>query len=264
MDIKKSIEDHLIKIEKKFNSNKIQGVDIINITQSKQLNLFIMKNLYDLWAINFKKNKIKYFNYDSTEVINATENMMNTLSNNISIEHNDFKILFEKAFQNLIQLAEKPKEFIKRDLIISKWHDAETLKKRSKYFKYYNELFIILINKMKENNEISLKSSELINYVDDITIDIDESLINEVCNLIDCTKEELVTSSERTYSDYSSFSLDKKEVDNLMLQACSKKSFEEAALFILEYLKTNHDNKLSIEDIRKLLYDLKENLSLSS
>ena len=92
-------------LKKKFNTNKIQGVDIINITQSKQLNLFIMKNLYDLWAINFKKNKIKYFNYDSTEVINATENMMNTLSNNISIEHNDFKILFEKAFQNLMQLA---------------------------------------------------------------------------------------------------------------------------------------------------------------
>ena len=60
--------------------------------------------------------------------------------------------------------------------------------KKSKYFKYYKELFDILINKMKENNEISLKASEIINYIDEVTIDINESLVNETCNLVGCDK----------------------------------------------------------------------------
>ena len=44
---------------------------------------------------------------------------------------------------------------------------------------------------MKENNEISLKASEIINYIDGVTIDINESLVNETCNLIGCDKENL-------------------------------------------------------------------------
>ena len=71
MDLKKSIDNHLKIVEKKFSLGKIKGIDIINITESKQLNLLIIKSLYDQWILNFEKNKLKYFNYEAADVVKA-------------------------------------------------------------------------------------------------------------------------------------------------------------------------------------------------
>ena len=265
MDLTKSIESLLIKIEKKFSSNKIKGADIINITQSKQLNLLIIKNLYDQWTENFENNKIKYFDYESLDVVNASENMMNTLSNNISIDLNDFKSLLLNSLEDLVQLTAYPKDFIKRDLISSGLYDEEKLEKKSKYFKYYSELFVILINQMRENNELSLKASEIINSIDDITIDINDSLIKETCEIIGCEKEELFDKIEEKQSDYYSFfTLSNNEVDNLILEASTKETFEEAANLVLRNLKNVHEKKFTNKDIRTLLHKLKDNHSLST
>ena len=253
MDLKKSIDNHLKIVEKKFSLGKIKGIDIINITESKQLNLLIIKSLYDQWILNFEKNKLKYFNYEAADVVKASENMMNILSNNISIEFNDFKIIFKQAFEKLIFLTTDPKQFIKKDL----------LEKKSKYFKYYKELFDILINKMKENNEISLKASEIINYIDEVTIDINESLVNETCNLVGCDKKNLFNITIKKESDYYSFfSLTSKEVDNLILEASSKETFEEAANIILNNINNDYSNKLTSKEIRSLLHKLKKDQSL--
>lgn len=263
MDLKKSIDNHLKIVEKKFSLGKIKGIDIINITESKQLNLLIIKSLYDQWILNFEKNKLKYFNYEAADVVKASENMMNILSNNISIEFNDFKIIFKQAFEKLIFLTTDPKGFIKKDLLSSNLYDEEKLEKKSKYFKYYKELFDILINKMKENNEISLKASEIINYIDEVTIDINESLVNETCNLVGCDKENLFNITIKKESDYYSFfSLTSKEVDNLILEASSKETFEEAANIILNNINNDYSNKLTSKEIRSLLHKLKKDQSL--
>ena len=86
MDLNRSCENQLKKIEKTISSNKVKGKDLIKITDSKQLNLFLIKNIYDKWNQNFKKNKMNYFDYEAKEVEEATNNMMNVLSNNICID----------------------------------------------------------------------------------------------------------------------------------------------------------------------------------
>lgn len=265
MDLIKSTERILIKIEKKYQSSKIKGSDILNITSSKQLNLIIIKNIYDQWANNFEKNKIKYFDYNSLDVINASENMMNILSNNISIDLKDFNTLLLKSLEDLVELTAKPKDFIKKDLINTILFDEEKLEKKSKYFKYYNELFSILINKMKEKNELSLKGSEVINYLDEITIEINENLVKETCDIVDCKKKDLLQKIEKNNSDYYSFfSLTNNEVDNLLLEASSKETFEEAANLILQNLKNDYDKNLTNNNIKDLLYKLKKKYFLPS
>ena len=265
MDLIKSTERILIKIEKKYQSSKIKGSDILNITSSKQLNLIIIKNIYDQWANNFEKNKIKYFDYNSLDVINASENMMNILSNNISIDLKDFNTLLLKSLEDLVELTAKPKDFIKKDLINTILFDEEKLEKKSKYFKYYNELFSILINKMKEKNELSLKGSEVINYLDEITIEINENLVKETCDIVDCKKKDLLQKTEKNNSDYYSFfSLTNNEVDNLLLEASSKETFEEAANLILQNLKNDYDKNLTNTNIKDLLYKLKKKYFLPS
>jgi Holliday junction resolvase-like predicted endonuclease len=265
LDLIKSTERILIKIEKKYQSSKIKGSDILNITSSKQLNLIIIKNIYDQWANNFEKNKIKYFDYNSLDVINASENMMNILSNNISIDLKDFNTLLLKSLEDLVELTAKPKDFIKKDLINTILFDEEKLEKKSKYFKYYNELFSILINKMKEKNELSLKGSEVINYLDEITIEINENLVKETCDIVDCKKKDLLQKIEKNNSDYYSFfSLTNNEVDNLLLEASSKETFEEAANLILQNLKNDYDKNLTNNNIKDLLYKLKKKYFLPS
>ena len=112
MDLNSSIEKHFEKIKNDFKDNKIKGSDIINITQFKQLNLFIIKNIYDEWLINYEKNKIDYFNYNSDEVVTATRNVMNILSNNILISLDSFKKLFRSSAISVVDLANNPKNFI--------------------------------------------------------------------------------------------------------------------------------------------------------
>ena len=262
MDLKKSSQNLLNKIEKKFSANKIKGADIISITQSKQLNLLIIKNLYDEWVENFENNKIKYFDYDSLDVVNASKKMMNVLSNNISIDLKDFNLLLLNSIKDLVQLTAYPKDFIKRDLASTSLCDEEKLEKKSKYFQYYRELFVILINKMKDNNELSLKSSEIIKYMDDITIDVNDDLIKDTCEIIGCDKEELFNKPEEKLSNYYSFfSLSNNEVDNLILEASTQETFEDAANLILKNLKKDN-SKLTSKDIRSLLHKLKDNHSL--
>ena len=86
MNIYNLINKFLKKINAKISNNEILGKDLINLTESKQINLFIIKNIHEEWNKNFKKNKLDYFNYEDPEVISSINNLMNTLSNNINID----------------------------------------------------------------------------------------------------------------------------------------------------------------------------------
>ena len=112
MDLNISTDKHLEKIRKKFEFQRITGSDILKITEFHQLNLFILKNIYDQWKSNFETNKIKYFNYESQDVLEIINKLMNILSNNISIEADSFNELFKKSANQVISLIKNPKEIL--------------------------------------------------------------------------------------------------------------------------------------------------------
>ena len=63
----------------------INGKQILSLTNLQQVNLLIIKNLFEKWNKETSKFRSPYFNYDSEEVKKALENFMNVLSNNITI-----------------------------------------------------------------------------------------------------------------------------------------------------------------------------------
>ena len=63
------ISNFIKKLQDNLEKKVLQGNDIIELTSSKQLNLFILKNIYDAWNKNFEKNKIIYFNYENKEIL---------------------------------------------------------------------------------------------------------------------------------------------------------------------------------------------------
>ena len=265
MDLKTSIDSHLEKIQIIFESEKIKGKDLLNITQFRQLNLFLLKNIYDMWNSNFEINKMKYFNYESNDVIIATNTMMNTLSNNISIEMKHFNELFRDSSQQILSLAYNPKSFIKKDLLTNEWYDEDRIKKKSKYYHYHKKLFQILINKIKSNNEISIKASELVNYVDNITLEINEDFMEESCRFFNLKKEKLLSTNSQIEDDYYTFfNLNKNEVDNLITEALTKKTFEDTITLILSNFHENYKNDVSSKKIRDFFHSIKEKKYLSS
>ena len=265
MDFNSSTQRHLKKIKNKFKSRNINGKDILEITSYHQLNLFILKNLYDKWVYNFNSNKIKYFNYDSEDVIQTSKKLMNILSNNISIDISDFSSLFQESSNDLLGLARNPKKYIKEDLFVEEWYDEEKIKKRSKYYYYHKKLFDMLIHEMKTKNEVSVKSKEIVRYVDAITVDNNEELITDACSFFDCSKEHLLEIKENDSKDYYKFfSMSKKDVDNLLSEALSKKSFEESMNHILNNINESYLNKFSSNELREFFHNIKEKRSLSS
>ena len=265
MDFNSSTQRHLKEINKKFESRNVNGKDILEITTHRQLNLFILKNLYDKWIDNFNSNKLKYFNYESEDVIQTSKKLMNILSNNISIDINDFGSLFRESSNNLLEFVRDPKKYIKEDLIVEEWYDEEKINKKSKYYYYHRKLFDMLISEMKSKNEVLIKSREIVRYIDTITVETNEELITDTYSFFDCSRDQLLKVEENNTEDYYKFfSMSKGDVDNLLSEALSKKSFEDSMNHILNNINESYLNKFSSNELRDFFHKIKEKGSLSS
>ena len=103
------IGNYIKKLQDNLEKKVLRGNDIIELTSSKQLNLFILKNIYDAWNKNFEKNKIIYFNYENKEILTAVTSLKNILSNHIEVDIENLKDLIKKSIIELIEYMFYPK-----------------------------------------------------------------------------------------------------------------------------------------------------------
>lgn len=94
----------------------INGKQILNLSNIPQLNLFIIKNLFQKWKKETNKLQSPYFNYDAAEVQQALKNFMNALSQNIAIKRNHFEPLLKKSVQDTILLIFSPYDFYSKEM----------------------------------------------------------------------------------------------------------------------------------------------------
>jgi hypothetical protein len=90
---------------------KISGSEILSFCDIQQVNLFIVKELFKSWKEEQKKIKSPYFDYDSEDVREALENLMNILSKNISISQIHFQPLVKKAVSQTLMAIFDPYDF---------------------------------------------------------------------------------------------------------------------------------------------------------
>ena len=90
---------------------KIEGTEIINLTEIKQLNLFILKSIFDKWKTETENLRSPYFDYSHPEVNKAFEEFMNILSRHISISKAHFGGLVEKSLADTVSLYQSPRDF---------------------------------------------------------------------------------------------------------------------------------------------------------
>ncbi|MFN6946788.1 MAG: hypothetical protein ACK4ND_17705 [Cytophagaceae bacterium] len=143
------------KISSEFFSdkNEISGKEIIILTSINQLNLFIIRNLFDRWKDEEEKLKSPYFDYDNSEVKDALKNLLNKLSNNILIKKEFFKPLLNKAIYDTLYYALEPKEYLIEYLSSRDFTNAQQIKDQKRFHKINRELYVQLIEKAELSKE---------------------------------------------------------------------------------------------------------------
>ena len=126
----------------------LSGKDILSLSSIKQLNLFIVKALFNLWQKEIKKIESPYFNYKASEVKEAMTKFMNILSQHISIDAKNLKPLIETAVEDVIILCFDPATFLDNE--INKKRDEEInpkfIQQLSKYLDLHKSKIIEFLN----------------------------------------------------------------------------------------------------------------------
>ena len=123
--------------------NTVSGKEILEITDLRQINLMIIKDLYDAWQNEIDSMRGPYFDYSSESVQEALNNLRNALSNNIKIERNEFEHLLSDAVLQTLVLIYSPYEFFVSLLSSLNIENLKTdqLKQWRKYIKINTHLY---------------------------------------------------------------------------------------------------------------------------
>ncbi|MEB2784534.1 hypothetical protein [Algoriphagus persicinus] len=149
--LEKYAEDYAAIVCGQFFSSKqyMTGQDIVQLTNSVQVNFFILKRLFELWQEELGKLKSSpYFDYRDITVHEALTDFMNILSRRIKIEREQVQPLMEAAVQEAIQLAIDPVAFYQHEISKAPAGQInEFLKENRKYYKWHNQTVFFLIDK---------------------------------------------------------------------------------------------------------------------
>lgn len=95
---------------------KISGPEILNLSEIKQVNLFVIRDLMKNWQQENQKFKSPYFDYQAPEVKEALIQFQNVVSNHISISQDNFLPFLIKAVHQTLMLVLTPYDFYSNTL----------------------------------------------------------------------------------------------------------------------------------------------------
>jgi hypothetical protein len=164
-------------VDRYFSENSvIDGENILSITEFRQINLFVVKNIMVKWQMEAKKIRSPFFDYNSPEVQNALQDFMNVLSKNISVEQKVFKPLLKMAVNDVLILIFSPYDFFRNELLnIGTPVNLVELEKRKKFIKINSELYNAYVQKIEESGVDNMQIKEAKQYFDEVCEEINFS-----------------------------------------------------------------------------------------
>lgn len=148
---------------------KVTGNDILSITPVKQVNFFVLKNLFDVWEKESEKLKSNYFDYENAAVKNALQDFLNVLSQNISISRYEFEPLLNQAVQDALLLIISPYEFYRTEF--NSWKGEipiGRLKKFGKYIHINKHLIDTLVTRIESKDFGDLDVKKVLFIFDEV------------------------------------------------------------------------------------------------
>ena len=153
-----------IVVDNFFASNEtIEGNSILSLTEIKQINLLIVKNLMISWRSELKKLESPYFNFKEPSVRKALTQFGNILSRNIQVKREDFLPLVKLSVAETITLIFSPYTFFNallRSLSVDGKINTEYLKENSKYIKVNKAVINKLLEKCEGTESVEIELAE--------------------------------------------------------------------------------------------------------
>jgi len=153
----------------------ITGSEIKSFTPIEQINLFILKNLFEKWQDETQRLKSPYFDYNVPEMQRALQKLINTLSNHISVSKELFKPLVAKAIESTLLLALAPLYYLEEEILSEKLVTLDHLKKIERFHqinKPYFEAVFLLVQKSAEQ---ALPSETILDFQESQEIPVEDT-----------------------------------------------------------------------------------------
>lgn len=277
-DLSSKLTDDFFKV-----NEFITAMQIANFCKIKQLNLFIIKSLFEKWQGETKKLQSPYFDYQHKEVKDALQQFLNILSQHISLKKEVFKQLLTKAIEETLLLGLSPHIYF-HNYFSSLNNEDCSLEQIKKIVKYFQINKILLTESIKKiDNSLKERSRDptfnegkttfsielIIKYFDEF-YDSHQEDIYDPQTLIDEFSELSPISKEKLLSEDSSF----KELESSAEQGLSSlkpglynsglkkdkslnKRFTKEQLSLYDSLKQSHN-------IGKTIYQSHERKAIKS
>jgi hypothetical protein len=142
--IAKSYADRITDEYFKDHTN-IDGSEIIKLTEIKQLNLFIVKSLFEKWRSEISNLKSPFFNFEAAEVKQSLAEFMNILSRNILIKKENFEPLLAKATEDTLLIFTNPKAYFEKE-----FKNMPNMKLEPEWIQDNGKFFICYANALRD------------------------------------------------------------------------------------------------------------------
>ena len=267
-DLKNFLQSVLknVKNNSLIKNDNFSGKEILEFTEIYQVNLFILKIIFEEWEQNIEKNKSSYFNYDNEEVKYISKEYSNILSKNILINVSQINDLALYAIHDYILLVLNPYKFFTKEF--EKFENKISIKrieKRRKYYKINDNIYSHLINEVKKKNKKNIKKTEVLDILKSNQIE----LINEEKNKKDLKTKlnidlevylKLSQAKDQTPKNSKNilelFDHNKQEFDIAIEAAKSKDDFKSSSEFLINKYGEKYNWDLNDERLSFLLKDV--------
>lgn len=139
----------------------ISGKEILKFCDINQVNLLILRNLFDKWQAENKRLRSPYFDYNNPEVQKALKNFMNVLSQHIHIQKDDFYHLLVEATEDTILLIAAPTDFYEKILDQTSGSiSVQPFKELLRYVQFNKELLKHFVKRLELEGKESFSRTE--------------------------------------------------------------------------------------------------------
>ncbi len=131
------------------------GQQLLDLTPIRQVNMFVLKALYDRWQQEAQKLRSPYFDYQHPEVKEGMQRFLNVLSQHIAVGRNDLEPLLVQATADTLVLALAPVVYFSEETernarpVIT----VVRLKEISKYVELNNALIRQVIRELESDRK---------------------------------------------------------------------------------------------------------------
>ena len=129
-------------------TQKVDGEKLISLTNSRQINSFLIRSLFHQWRREVEHLESPYFDFKHEKVKDALKQFMNVLSNHISIDEEHLRPLLERAVRDAFLISFEPGEYLKGTL--ERADKPIDVKRELKYIKTNRTVFKQLLEQIDE------------------------------------------------------------------------------------------------------------------